>query len=422
MEVFQQCCQVRAPQVTLTMLPNKVLQLPILPRVLWCKLEAKDNLAASSQLNARSLAGQHVTAWAPRRAAMMTMRLLLVPLFLLAYPSVCGAADKCGSFPIKTGGERLDVAPLMGFVEVCSQDAALCRALTQGYPPSAMTVGYFVTADEWARFKKGALPGFTNYLIAQIAKSTSPANLPDIKAFLKSRQGQIPDHTKVPDVLKVQDEVNLGVIGESDDSIVIGKVAKVQLPSSPAKIGMVSLNAVFALGPRVLSLYSFREYRSAPDLAAAKAATTTWLQCLRAANPKGAGIATPQTADRAMLEISRSHIDANVPAPEDFDKFMRRDLTDYFAATFKGLPVQYELLRDAPTQSGVAYPKYYLWVTIGGGKSPQQRGAVRVAAIEKKRFEVSDFISEDAIKQDPTGIYRVFPAPVCEKINTKVAR
>ncbi len=349
-------------------------------------------------------------------------RLLLVPLLLLTQTSVGRAADTCGSFPIKTGGERLDIAPLTGFVEVCSQDATLCRALTEGYPASTMTVGYFVTAAEWARFKKGALPGFTNYLIAQIAKSTSPADLPDLKAFLKSRQGQIPDHTKLPDILKVEDEANLGVVGESDDSIVIGKVAKVQLPSSPTKSGMVSLNAAFALGPRVFSLYSFREYRSAPDVAAAKAAMGTWLQCLRAANPKGAGVVAPQAADRPILETSHSHIDANVPAAEDFDKLLRRDLAGYFAAMFKDLPVHYELLRDGPTQSGVAYPKFYLWVTIGGGESPRQRGAVRVAAIEKKRFEVSDFISEDAVKKDPAGIYRVFPAPVCEKINAKVAR
>lgn len=349
-------------------------------------------------------------------------RLLFVALLVFAYPSVGRAIDKCGSFPIKTGGEGIDVAPLPGFVEVCSQDAALCRALTQGYPPSAMTVGYFVTAAEWARFKKGALPGFTNYLIAQIAKSTSPADLPDLKAFLKSKQGKIPDHTKLPDILKVQDETSLGVMGESDDSIVIGKVAKVQLPSSSTKIGMVSLNAAFALGPRVFSLYLFREYRSAADIDAAKAEIGTWLQCLRAVNPKGAAIATPKAGDRPMLEISRSHIDANVPAAEDFDKFMRRDLAGYFAATFKDLPVHYELLRDGPTQSGVSYPKFYLWVTIGGGKSPQQRGAVRLAAIERKRFEVSDFISEDEVKKDPTGIYRVFPAPVCEKINAKMAR
>ena len=123
-----------------------------------------------------------------------------------------------------------------------------------------------------------------------------------------------------------------------------------------------------------------------------------------------------------MLEISRSHIDANVPAAGDFDRFMLRDLAGYFAATFKDQPVHYELLRDGPTQSGVSYPKFYLWVTVGNGKSPQQRGAVRVAAIEKKRFEVSDFISEDAVKKDPSGIYRVFPASVCEKINAKVTR
>jgi hypothetical protein len=65
---------------------------------------------------------------------------------------------------------------------------------------------------------------------------------------------------------------------------------------------------------------------------------------------------------------------------------------------------------------------FYLWVQIAGGKSPQDRGAVRLKAIDKKRFEVTDFVPEDMIRSDPAGIYRVFPAPVCERIKAKVTQ
>jgi hypothetical protein len=127
-------------------------------------------------------------------------------------------------------------------------------------------------------------------------------------------------------------------------------------------------------------------------------------------------------AGQVMQEIQRSHIDANVPDSADFEKFLRRDLADYFstARKKKGVQVEHEPLRKGPTQSGVSYPKFYLWIRIGGGKNPQDRGAVRLAAIEKKRFEVTDFISEEAIRKDPKGIYGIFPAQVCETIRGKM--
>src|SRR6266550_7076938 len=68
--------------------------------------------------------------------------------------------------------------------------------------------------------------------------------------------------------------------------------------------------------------------------------------------------------------IAESHIRANVPDERDFDKFLKRDLEQYFKDTLqKTVTVEFELLRKEPTQTGIAYPKFYAWVTIrDGGK------------------------------------------------------
>ena len=135
-------------------------------------------------------------------------------------------------------------------------------------------------------------------------------------------------------------------------------------------------------------------------------------------------LATAQpSAEETILSIQSSHIEANAPDRADFDKYMRRDLAAYFAQVRKKiLSVEFELLRDSPTQSGVSYPKFYVWVRVAGGKSSQDRGAVRLAAIEKKRFEVTDFVSEETIRRQPEGIYQLFPGQVCEKIKAKLPR
>lgn len=127
-------------------------------------------------------------------------------------------------------------------------------------------------------------------------------------------------------------------------------------------------------------------------------------------------------ADQTPKGLQSSHIEANVPAPSDFNRVLLRDLGDYFARARKqkAVPIDFELLRDGPTQSGVSYPKFYVWVRLDGGKSPDDRGAVRVAAIERNRFEVTDFVSERAIRNDKAGIYAIFPGPVCEKIEAKL--
>ena len=121
-----------------------------------------------------------------------------------------------------------------------------------------------------------------------------------------------------------------------------------------------------------------------------------------------------------MGGIAESHIRGNVPERADFGPFMERDLGAYFGnLASKPVRVTYELLRDGPTQTGVGYPKFYLWVTVNEGSRTAQSGAVRVAAIEKKRFEVTHFLSVAEIRTNPEAVYTVFPRPVGDKIRAK---
>jgi uncharacterized protein YaiE (UPF0345 family) len=132
------------------------------------------------------------------------------------------------------------------------------------------------------------------------------------------------------------------------------------------------------------------------------------------------GLARAQTAP-AFQEISDSHVRGNVPPGASFDRLLRRDLTTYFReSTGKKTTVAYELLRNGPTQSGVAYPKYYLWATARVGKKTVIEGAARVAAIGQERFDVTDFLSQAELKKDPTTMESVFPRAVCDKIRQRL--
>src|SRR5438094_2630353 len=121
--------------------------------------------------------------------------------------------------------------------------------------------------------------------------------------------------------------------------------------------------------------------------------------------------------------IAESHIRANVPDEKDFDKFLKRDLEQYFKDTLqKTVTVEFELLRKGPTQTGIAYPKFYAWVTIRDGGKLIDQGAVRVAAVEKKHFDVTDFVSEADIKDAPLILDRIFPKLVADKIRERLAK
>jgi hypothetical protein len=121
--------------------------------------------------------------------------------------------------------------------------------------------------------------------------------------------------------------------------------------------------------------------------------------------------------------IAESHIDANVPSAKDFDVFMKRDLEEYFKGeTKKTVDVTYELLRQGATQAGTAFPKFYVWVVVKSDGAIIEEGAVRVAAMEKKRFGVYNYLSKSEIEQDVEKLYRVFPRPVADKIKERLGK
>ena len=110
-------------------------------------------------------------------------------------------------------------------------------------------------------------------------------------------------------------------------------------------------------------------------------------------------------------------IEANVPDKKTFDSILTRDLVKYFSDLRKEqIEVQYELLRTEPTQAGVAYPKFYLWIKVSKKGELLDEGAVRVAAIEKKEFDVTDYLRKEDIRRSPTTVYKIFPRALCDRI------
>jgi hypothetical protein len=118
-----------------------------------------------------------------------------------------------------------------------------------------------------------------------------------------------------------------------------------------------------------------------------------------------------------MADIRRSHVEGNEPQAADFQPFLDRDLLAYGVAQYGGgLSQSVELLRKGPTQSGISYPKYYAWVAYSRDGDLVAQGAVRVQAIERERFEVTDFASAESIRSNPQSVYAIFPAALCDAI------
>jgi len=118
--------------------------------------------------------------------------------------------------------------------------------------------------------------------------------------------------------------------------------------------------------------------------------------------------------------IAQSHIDANVPSAEHFHPFLKRDLQTFFnSRQGPNAAISYELLRDGPTQTGIAYPKYYIWVNVRNSAGTVDEGAVRVAAIDGTRFEVTHFLSKGEIQANPAGVEQVFPSALGDRIRQR---
>jgi hypothetical protein len=121
-------------------------------------------------------------------------------------------------------------------------------------------------------------------------------------------------------------------------------------------------------------------------------------------------------AQNPMSDIARSHIDANVPSPEFFDVYMKRDLSSYLCKSAASCRIEYQLLRDGPTQTGISYPKFYVWAKCFIDNRLQTEGAVRVAAVNKKEFQITNFLSRSQISDSPQQVGEIFPAPLVPNI------
>jgi hypothetical protein len=118
--------------------------------------------------------------------------------------------------------------------------------------------------------------------------------------------------------------------------------------------------------------------------------------------------------------IAKSHIQANVPDAKDFDRILLRDLRAKFCGSEK-CKLSYELLRKVATQAGIAYPKFYVWVVAKDG-SKQQNGAVRLAAIDKDHFEITDYLPAERIRNAPEQVSAIFPAALMKGIIERAAK
>jgi hypothetical protein len=211
---------------------------------------------------------------------LLTLLAILVPFSALAQ-------DACVHTLRSVGPLQVDVAPPGQYVDVCAEDASLCKTLTSGYPPTASTLAYFVLPDEWKEAK--AKPrGFTRYLIAQLSESMSPDKLPGFKQYLHSQQGQVPDHTTLPSELASRGRVPLGIVGETSDSISFGTVMKLESTSGSSQgFALASINSAIIVRDRVLSVYAFDEVKEVGAIEPLKTLSASWLTCLRNSNRVG---------------------------------------------------------------------------------------------------------------------------------------
>jgi hypothetical protein len=132
-----------------------------------------------------------------------------------------------------------------------------------------------------------------------------------------------------------------------------------------------------------------------------------------------ASLASCRSPQDGLTDVATSHVEANVPPSKVFDELLKRDLGNYFCRNSKDCTIEYEFLRDGPTQSGASYPKYYLWVKTIKGSTVAEEGAARVAAVEQKGFDVTHFLSREEISKSPSHVASIFPSALVDKITEK---
>lgn len=128
-----------------------------------------------------------------------------------------------------------------------------------------------------------------------------------------------------------------------------------------------------------------------------------------------AGVAVHTVVQSPILA---SHINTIMPVHEDFESLLRRDLLAFFKENVDPTAsrVEFKLLRNRPTQVGVACPKYYLWVVAYKDSKLIVQGAARVAEVESNQFDVIQFLTQAEIQSAPDDVKNIFPAALVPAI------
>jgi len=128
--------------------------------------------------------------------------------------------------------------------------------------------------------------------------------------------------------------------------------------------------------------------------------------------------------DDPMATLRQGHINANVPDQKDFDRILNRDITKYVTdKADKDITVKVELLRDGPSQSGVALPKYYIWIEKRNAKGVlMEEAAARIAAVNRDHFDVIQYYDRKRLETETDLVSKVFPQDVYAKIVTKLKK
>lgn len=118
------------------------------------------------------------------------------------------------------------------------------------------------------------------------------------------------------------------------------------------------------------------------------------------------------------LDISQGHIDANVPAPDVFNEILAESIDQYLMDEYNlTRPItEYKLLRDYPSQTGLAFPKYYAWISSKDKDDKVVIGVARLAAIDKDYFDITDFVDSKTITKNGSSELNAFPLDLHQKI------
>ena len=122
-----------------------------------------------------------------------------------------------------------------------------------------------------------------------------------------------------------------------------------------------------------------------------------------------------------LRDVADSHIDGNVPSQDSFLPILRRDLTAYFDSIgFNTDSIDFSPLRGGVTQTGIGFPKFYVWIRLLAADSTVQEGAATVAAVQRQRFFVADYVPEALIRNGLVSLDTIFPKLVADSIRRKL--